>query len=137
ASGRYAMTDEQVAAFADDGGPGFVPGAFEVAAAMFRGEPKIAEAFRTGRGVGWHEHDACLFRGIERFFRPGYRANLLSSWLPALDGVTAKLERGATVADIGCGHGASTVIMAEAFPRSRFVGFDSHRASVEQAREAA
>jgi SAM-dependent methyltransferase len=114
-----------------------VPGAFQLAAALIKDEPKIAEAFRTGGGVGWHEHDEDLFCGTERFFRPGYIANLVSSWIPALEGVEAKLRSGGVVADVGCGHGASTLILAEAFPRARFVGFDYHLESIEQARAAA
>jgi SAM-dependent methyltransferase len=104
---------------------------------MWRDEPKITEAFRTGKGVGWHEHDPCLFRGTERFFRPGYAAHLVSRWLPALDGVVEKLQRGGRVADVGCGHGASTIIMAQAFPSARFLGFDYHGPSIERARLAA
>ncbi|HLI79168.1 MAG TPA: class I SAM-dependent methyltransferase [Candidatus Binataceae bacterium] len=137
AAKRYFMTDEQAMAFANEESPLFVPGAFEVAASMVRDEPKISEAFRTGSGLGWGEHDACLFRGTERFFRPGYAANLTSSWLPALDGVVAKLERGATVADIGCGHGTSTILMAKAYPKSQFVGFDFHQPSIDHARQSA
>ena len=137
ASGRYALSPEQAMVFAEEGGPAFMAGAFEIAAAMFRDEPKITEAFRTGRGVGWHEHDHCLFRGTERFFRPGYAAHLVAEWIPAIDGVQAKLERGARVADIGCGHGASTIEMAKAFPRSRFFGFDYHEQSIERARQLA
>jgi 2-polyprenyl-3-methyl-5-hydroxy-6-metoxy-1,4-benzoquinol methylase len=123
--------------FADEGGPAFLAGGFEVLQAAFRDEPKIAEAFRTGAGVGWHEHDACLFRGTERFFRPGYNAHLVSAWIPALRGVEAKLKAGAVVADVGCGHGASTLLMAQAYPASRFTGFDYHPASIERARELA
>jgi hypothetical protein len=93
---------------------------------MVRDEPMITEAFRTGKGVGWHERDSCLFRGTERFFRPGYMRHLLSEWIPALDGVQAKLEAGGSAADVGCGHGASTILMAQAFPKSRFYGFDYH-----------
>jgi tRNA1(Val) A37 N6-methylase TrmN6 len=93
---------------------------------MWLDEPKIAAAFKSGKGVGWHQHSACLFKGTERFFRPGYNANLISSWIPALDGVEAKLKKGATVADVGCGHGASTILMAQAFPKSQFFGFDYH-----------
>ena len=100
-------------------------------------EPKVAQAFRTGKGVGWHEHDPNLFHGTERFFRPGYNANLVNAWIPALEGVREKLEQGARVADVGCGFGASTVIMAKAFPRSQFVGFDYHEPSVVAARERA
>lgn len=133
----YSMTPEQSMAFAEEGSPVFMPGFFEILSAIFRDEPKITEAFRTGQGVGWHEHDACLFRGTERFFRPGYAANLVSQWIPSLDGVEAKLKRGARVADVGCGHGASTIVMAQAFPKSRFYGFDYHGPSIDFARRAA
>jgi SAM-dependent methyltransferase len=133
----YAMSAEQALALADERSPCFVPGAFEVIASMFKDEPKISEAFRSGRGVGWHEHSVCLFRGTERFFRAGYAAHLVQEWLPALTGVREKLERGGRVADVGCGHGASTLEMAKAFPNSTFVGFDYHGASVERARAAA
>lgn len=137
ATSKYALNDEQAAIFADEDGPAFMAGGFDVISAMFQDEPKVAEAFKTGKGVGWHEHCPCLFRGTERFFRPGYNANLVGAWIPALDGVEARLKAGVTVADIGCGHGASTVVMAKAFPNSRFVGFDYHRPSVERAREVA
>lgn len=137
ATSKYALNDEQAAIFADEDGPAFMAGGFDVISAMFQDEPKVAEAFKTGKGVGWHEHCPCLFRGTERFFRPGYNANLVDAWIPALDGVEARLKAGVTVADIGCGHGASTVVMAKAFPNSRFVGFDYHRPSVERAREVA
>jgi 2-polyprenyl-3-methyl-5-hydroxy-6-metoxy-1,4-benzoquinol methylase len=114
-----------------------IPGAFHIISSCFKDEPKITQAFRTGDGVGWHEHDANLFFGTERFFRPNYENNLLSSWLPALDGVESKLKAGATVADVGCGHGASTLLMARAFPKSRFYGFDYHSGSIEYARHVA
>jgi SAM-dependent methyltransferase len=136
-AGTYAMTAEQALALADEQSPVFVSGAFEVIASMFKDEPKVSEAFRTGRGVGWHEHSPCLFRGTERFFRTGYAAHLVQHWLPALTGVREKLERGARVADVGCGHGASTIVMAQAFPNSAFAGFDYHGPSVERARAAA
>ena len=136
-TGTYAMTAEQAMVLADDTSPAFMAGGFEVFASMFRDEPKISEAFRSGRGVGWHEHSPCLFRGTERFFRTGYAAHLVREWLPALAGVREKLERGARVADVGCGHGASTILMARAFPNSSFTGFDYHGASVERARAAA
>ena len=136
-NGTYAMTPEQATALADEASPAFVAGAFDVLSAMFQDEPKVTAAFKSGDGVGWHEHSPCLFRGTERFFRPGYAANLVQNWLPALDGVVAKLERGAKVADVGCGHGASTIVMAKAFPKSKFFGFDYHGASVERAQQAA
>jgi SAM-dependent methyltransferase len=137
ASERFFLTPEQSLALAQEGSPAFVPGAFQLATSLIKDEEAIAGAFQTGRGVGWHEHHHDLFTGTERFFRPGYAANLVSSWIPALDGVHAKLEDGALVADVGCGHGASTILMAQAYPRSEFVGFDYHQASVEHARTAA
>jgi SAM-dependent methyltransferase len=133
----FHLTPEQVAVFADEDGPAFMAGAFEIMAALWLDEGKVAEAFRTGKGLAWHDHNNCLFRGTERFFRPSYNANLVSNWLPALDGVVDKLERGAEVADVGCGHGASTVAMARAFPKARFTGFDYHPQSIDRAREAA
>jgi SAM-dependent methyltransferase len=136
-SERYALPDEQALALADEDSPFYILGVYDSIASLYADEDKILEAFRSGEGMGWHEHDHRLFRGTERFFRPGYRAHLVSEWIPALDGVQEKLERGASVADIGCGHGASTVIMAEAFPNSKFVGFDYHEASIERAREIA
>jgi 2-polyprenyl-3-methyl-5-hydroxy-6-metoxy-1,4-benzoquinol methylase len=123
--------------FADEYGPAFFVGAFETIASTYLDRPKIEAAFRTGAGVGWHEHDESLFCGCERFFRSGYTAHLVSDWLPALDGAIDKLEAGAKVADIGCGHGASTIIMAKAFPNARFTGFDYHDASIDHARESA
>jgi SAM-dependent methyltransferase len=114
-----------------------VLGAFELIASLYADEEKILEAFRSGGGLGWHEHDHRLFRGTERFFRPGYKAHLVSEWIPALDSVSEKLKLGAKVADVGCGHGASTIILAQAFPNSEFHGFDYHTASIERAREAA
>jgi hypothetical protein len=136
-SACFSLTPEQSFALAQEASPAFVPGAFQVATALIKDEPRITEAFKSGAGVGWHEHNHDLFAGTERFFRPGYVANLVSAWIPALDGVQAKLESGGLVADVGCGHGASTLIMAEAFPRSEFVGFDYHEGSIEHAREAA
>ncbi|MDO8432381.1 MAG: class I SAM-dependent methyltransferase [Candidatus Binatus sp.] len=137
ASARYSMSPEQALLLADENGPAFFPAMYEIAAAAVRDEPKVADAFRSGGGVGWHEHDACLFRGTERFFRPSYAAHLVSEWIPALEGVKEKLERGATVADVGCGHGASLILMAQAFPKSQFCGFDYHEPSILAARERA
>ena len=135
--GAFALTPEQSLALAQEGSPAFVPGAFQLATSLVKDEEKITRAFETGDGVGWHEHHHDLFAGTERFFRPGYSANLISSWIPALDGVQDKLASGALVADVGCGHGVSTILMAEAFPRSEFVGFDYHAGSIEHARAAA
>src|SRR5262245_25989797 len=137
ATERYYLSPEQVLAFADEGSPASVVGGFQVITAAMQAGPHIAELFTTGGGMAWGEHAPDLFTGTERFFRPGYLANLLSSWIPALDGVQGKLERGATVADVGCGHAASTIIMAQAIPRSRFFGYDSHAPSIERARQAA
>lgn len=131
------MTPEQIAVFADKDSPLLMTGGFYSIASVFADEPKITEAFRTGKGISWGEHNGCLFCGTEKFFRPTYRAQLVSAWIPALEGVEAKLKRGAKVADVGCGHGASTLIMAEAFPNSQFVGFDFHPPSIEHARELA
>jgi len=136
-SDRYTLPDEHALALADEDSPFYILGVYDSIASLFADEDKIREAFRSGQGMGWHEHDHRLFRGTERFFRPGYRAHLVSEWIPALDGVREKLERGAKVADVGCGHGASTIIMAEAFPNSEFFGFDYHAPSIERAHEAA
>jgi 2-polyprenyl-3-methyl-5-hydroxy-6-metoxy-1,4-benzoquinol methylase len=136
-SRQFSMSEEQALALAVDGSPAFIPGAFEIAVAQFKAIPTMIDAFRTGKGVGWHEHDAALFHGTERFFRPGYAANLVSGWIPALDGVEEKLKQGARVADVGCGHGASTIIMAQAYPESEFFGFDYHEPSIRYARDAA
>ncbi len=133
----YALPDEHALALADEESPVYVLGAFELIASLYADEDRITEAFRTGEGMGWHEHDHRLFCGTERFFRPGYKAHLVAEWMPSLDGVVEKLERGAKVADVGCGHGASTIIMAEAFPNSEFHGFDYHDGSIAQARERA
>jgi 2-polyprenyl-3-methyl-5-hydroxy-6-metoxy-1,4-benzoquinol methylase len=137
AGNLFFMNPEQIAVFADEDSPVAMAGAFEVLSSLWLDESKVAQAFRTGLGLGWHEHSQCLFRGTERFFRPGYNANLVTSWLPALEGVTGRLQAGAKVADIGCGHGASTIVMARAFPQSHFTGFDSHAPSIEAARESA
>jgi 2-polyprenyl-3-methyl-5-hydroxy-6-metoxy-1,4-benzoquinol methylase len=135
--GRYTLSPEQAEALTNDDSPAFVVGGFQGMTAAARMAPRTMQAFKTGEGVGWHEHDADLFEGTERFFRPGYNANLVAAWLPALDGVVKKLESGATVADVGCGHGASTILMAKAFPNSRFIGFDYHEASIKTARDTA
>jgi SAM-dependent methyltransferase len=137
ATGNFSMTEEKAAALAHEGSPVYFLGAIELAVAMMKSEPKILEAFRSGDGVGWHEHDACLFRGTERFFRPGYMRHLLTEWIPALNGVKEKLEAGANVADVGCGHGASTILMAQAFPKSHFYGYDYHEPSIVNAKAAA
>ena len=137
ATKRFSLSEEQAFALAQEGSPAFIPGAFQIAVAQFKAIPKMMQAMRTGLGLGWHEHDAALFHGTERFFRPGYAANLVTNWLPALEGVEACLKAGARVADIGCGHGASTIIMAQAHPSSTFVGFDYHEPSIEHARKAA
>jgi ubiquinone/menaquinone biosynthesis C-methylase UbiE len=136
-AGRFSLSPEQAMAFAEEGSPAFFAGAFDIVQSVWLDEPKIANAFRTGEGVGWHEHSTCLFKGTERFFRPGYNAHLVEDWIPALEGVKARLEAGAEVADVGCGHGASTILMAQAFPNARFHGFDYHLPSIERAREAA
>jgi SAM-dependent methyltransferase len=130
-SGRFSMSPEQQAVFADDDSPTCMTGGYYGIGSMFIDEPKITHAFRSGEGVSWGDHSECLFCGTEKFFRPGYKASLVAEWLPALDGVVEKLEQGGTVADVGCGHGASTIVMAEAFPNSTFTGFDFHDASVE------
>lgn len=131
---RFSMTPEQAMAFADDDSPAFLVGAFETQAAIWAGREKIESAFRSGRGVGWHEHDPILFCGCGRFFRTGYRTHLVHDWLPAISGLVDELERGISVADVGCGVGASTIIMAEAFPNSRFTGSDYHAGSIAKAR---
>jgi ubiquinone/menaquinone biosynthesis C-methylase UbiE len=133
----FSMTPEQAAVFANEDSPVFVVGGFGLLSAVYHDEPKLAEAFKTGKGMHWGDHCNCLFCGVERFFRPGYRSHLVAEWLPALDGVVEKLKRGATVADVGCGHGVSTLLMAEAFPASRFVGIDYHEPSIERARKEA
>ncbi len=137
ATGCFTLPEEQAFALANDDSPAFLPGAFQLAAAAIKIEPKLTEAFRTGAGVGWHEHDPGLFHGTERFFRPGYAANLVSAWIPTLEGVEAKLRAGTHVADVGCGCGASTILMAQAYPRSTFAGFDYHQPSIERARQLA
>jgi 2-polyprenyl-3-methyl-5-hydroxy-6-metoxy-1,4-benzoquinol methylase len=134
---QYTLPPEQALALADDTSPAFVPGLFQVTQAMWNGEPKIEDNFRTGKGLEWGHQHPCLFEGTERFFRSGYIGNLTSAWLPALDGVEKKLAAGAKVADVGCGLGASTILMAKAYPKSRFFGFDYHDGSIELARQRA
>jgi SAM-dependent methyltransferase len=136
-TGKFSLTEEQVFTLATEDSPGYLPGAFELALGSLAAVPRIAESFRTGDGMGWHEHVDGVFHGCEKFFRPGYAANLVSSWIPALSDVREKLEAGARVADVGCGKGASTLLMAKAFPKSRFFGFDYHDKSIEAARESA
>jgi SAM-dependent methyltransferase len=134
---RFSLSPEQAEALTDENSPAFVAGGFQVVTAAAKADEKITAAFRNGGGVGWHEHHHDLFAGTERFFRPGYAANLVGSWLPALQGVLDRLRHGARVADVGCGHGASTVLMARAFPDSTFVGYDYHAPSIAAAHEAA
>ena len=136
-SGTYSMTPQQVAAFADEKGPASMLGAFQIITSVHRDIDKIEEAMRSGKGMPWGAHDACLFCGTERFFAAGYRANLIDSWLPALNGVVEKMKKGAAVADIGCGHGASTILMAKAFGASKFDGFDFHAPSIACAQQRA
>jgi 2-polyprenyl-3-methyl-5-hydroxy-6-metoxy-1,4-benzoquinol methylase len=137
ASQRFGLSEEQSFALAEEGSPAFIPGAFQIAVAQFKIIPKMVKSFKTGLGVGWHEHDVSLFHGTERFFRPGYAAYLVNDWIPSLGGMEAKLKTGARVADVGCGHGASTIIMAQAYPQSTFVGYDYHEGSIEHARKSA
>jgi 2-polyprenyl-3-methyl-5-hydroxy-6-metoxy-1,4-benzoquinol methylase len=136
-AGTFWLTPEQALVLADEDGPAYLPGAFELVTSVLRDRPKLTEAFRSGAGVGWHEHDPGLFRGTERFFRNSYLTYLTTTWIPALDGIEATLRRGARVADIGCGHGASTILMAKAYPNSEFFGFDYHAPSIERARASA
>jgi hypothetical protein len=131
ANEKFHLSEEQAFALADENSPAFLPGAFQVALASVKAEDQIAERFKTGKGMGWHEHHPELFVGTERFFRPGYAANLISAWIPALEGVEAKLKSGGRVADVGCGLGASTILMAKSYPKSEFVGFDYHDKSIE------
>lgn len=136
-SNKFSLSAEQAFTLANEDSPAYLPGAFELALGSLAAVPRIAQSFRTGEGMGWHEHDEGVFHGCEKFFRPGYAANLVSSWIPSLEGVKEKLERGARVADVGCGKGASTRLMAQAFPNSRFFGFDYHDKSIAGARESA
>jgi len=136
-AGTFNLPDEHALLLANEDGPAYIPGAFHIVESVFRDQHKISEAFRNNEGVGWHEHHPSLFEGTEKFFRPTYLHNLINAWIPALDGVEEKLKKGAAVADIGCGHGASTVLMAQAYPNSSFYGFDYHQASIEKARQRA
>jgi SAM-dependent methyltransferase len=136
-SGTYELSPEQAFVLADDESPAYIPPAWQVVASMWFDEQKSREAFRTGKGIPWGDHDHRLYCGVAAFYRNGYRASLVQEWLPALDGVVAKLEKGITVADVGCGHGHSTILMAKAFPKSRFFGFDVHPESIAEARRNA
>ena len=136
-SGRYTLPPEQAMALTDESCPAYLPGFFQIALGSVTDSPRITEVAQTGAGFGWHEHVHDVHEGCERFFRPGYNAHLIAEWLPALDGVVTKLETGAQVADVGCGHGASTILMAQAFPNSAFTGSDYHSGSIETARSQA
>src|SRR5713226_10154294 len=136
-TGKFSLSEEQAFTLANEDSPAYLPGAFELALGSLAAVPRIAESFRTGDGMGWGEHADGVFHGCEKFFRPGYAANLVSAWIPSLNDVKEKLEAGARVADIGCGKGASTILMAKAFPKSRFFGFDYHDKSIEAARDSA
>jgi SAM-dependent methyltransferase len=136
-SDSYFLNEEQTLCLADPEGPVDLPGAYMLVQDLFHIRQRALENFRTGKGMEWGEHHQCLFHGTERFFRAGYNMNLLGSWLPALDGVVEKLERGGRGADVGCGHGASTILMAKAFPNSEFIGYDYHPASIDVARQRA
>jgi SAM-dependent methyltransferase len=137
AAGKYQFENEMAMCFVVETSPAFIPGFRDCAEAVFRDLPKLEAAFRTGLGVGWHQHYPSLFKGTERFFRPGYTANLVSEWIPALDGVEAKRKAGGQVAVVGCDHGASTILMAQTYPKATFVGFDYDESSIQRAREAA
>src|SRR5580704_2186411 len=134
---EWSLSPEQALCLADPDGPVDMPGAYNIVEATFHALDRTLGNFRTGKGMEWGEHHPCLFHGTERFFRAGYNANLLASWLPALDGVEAKLRNGAKAADVGCGHGASTILLAKAFPKSEFVGYDYHDPSIETATQRA
>jgi SAM-dependent methyltransferase len=134
---KFSLSEEQAFTLANEESPAYIPGAFQLALGSLAAVPRLVESFRSGAGMGWHEHDEAVFHGCEKFFRPSYAANLVSSWIPALEDVKAKLEGGARVADVGCGKGASTLLMAKAFPKSEFFGFDYHDKSIEGARATA
>ena len=135
-AGTYTLQEEQAFALTDENSPAYIAGFYQILAGLYRDQEKIIETFRTGKGLGWGDHHHYLFEGTERFFKPGYAANLTTSWIPALEGVEDKLRRGgeAKVADVGCGHGASTILMAKAYPNSKIIGFDYHKPSIEWAR---
>ena len=137
ASQKFSLSEEQAFCMADESSPVFLPGAFQTALAAIKAEEQLTERFKDGKGMGWHEHHHELFVGTERFFRPGYAANLVSTWIPALQGVADKLKNGARVADVGCGLGSSTILMAKSYPKSEFVGFDYHDKSIETAKQRA
>lgn len=138
-TGRYTLPEEQALALTDENSPAYIPGFYQSLVSLFKDEEKIIEAFRTGKGLGWGDHHHYLFEGTERFFKPNYVANLTTIWIPALDGVEEKLRRkgGAKVADVGCGHGVSTILMAKAYPNAQIIGFDYHKPSIEWARKNA
>lgn len=137
ATGKYALSAEQEFALANEGSPAYIMGGYQILLSVFQDADKIIEAIRTGKGLGWGDHNRHLFEGTERFFKPNYVANLVSAWIPALEGMEARLKKGGTVADVGCGHGVSTLLMAKAFPNSSFVGFDYHLPSIEWAQKQA
>jgi SAM-dependent methyltransferase len=138
AAGSYTLPEEQALALIDENSPAYIAGFYQTLVSLFKDQEKIIESFRTGKGLGWGDHHHYLFEGTERFFKPNYVANLTTSWIPALDGVENKLKNGgAKVADVGCGHGASTILMAKAYPNSKIIGFDYHRPSIEWARKNA
>jgi len=137
ATATFRLDDEQAAVLADDSTPAFLAGAMTIAASIYKDEERIREAFTTGKGLGWHEHCHDLFHGTERLFKPGYLGNLVSAWIPALDGVDERLRAGTTVADIGCGHGSSTILLAQHYPNCEIVGFDYHDGSIDTARKRA
>jgi SAM-dependent methyltransferase len=137
ASGKFTLPAEQAMVFAVEDSPVHMLGAFDLMASFLEGQPKVQQAFKTGGGVEWGDFGSCMFCAVARFFRPGYHNNLVPNWLPALEGVVDKLNQGATVADVGCGHGWSTVLMAKAFPNSKFIGYDFHPGSITQAKEHA
>jgi SAM-dependent methyltransferase len=136
-SGEFSLSPEQAMVFADEESPVYLAGFFDIARGLYDDTPKIVKAFKSDGKLAWHEHNGCLFCGTQRVFRPAYNHHLINEWLPALDGVVAKLERGGRVADVGCGHGASTILMAKAFPNSKFYGYDYHPDSIAAARKAA